>query len=62
MTMNAKPFSSTGIYYFGLIKVKAIKCTRKNPELNKRYGIIFVCLTMKALHLELADNLTTESY
>ena len=59
---NAKPFSSTGIDYFGPIKVKATKHTRKNPTLNKRYGVIFVCLTMRALHLEVADNLTTESF
>ena len=61
-TCNAKPFSSTGIDYFGPIKVKATKNTRKNPALNKRYRVIFVCLTMRALHLEVADNLTTESF
>ena len=59
---NAKSFSSTGIDYFGLIKVKATKYTRKNPALNNRYGLILVCLTMRALHLEVADNLTTESF
>ena len=59
---NAKPFSSTGIDYFGPIKVKATKSTRKNPALNKRYRVIFVCLTMRALHLEAADKLTTESF
>ena len=59
---NAKPFSSTGIDYFGPINVKATKCTRKNPPLNKRYGVIFSCLTMRTLHLEVADNLTTESF
>ena len=59
---NAKPFSSTGIDYFGPIKVKATKHTRKNPTLNKRYGVIFACLTMRALHLEVADNLTIESF
>ena len=59
---NAKLFSSTGIDYFAPIKVKATKHTRKNHTLNKRYGVIFFCLTMRALHLEIADNLTTESF
>ena len=59
---NAKSFSSTDIEYFGPIKVKATKYTRKNPTLNKRYGVIFAGLTMGALHLEVADNLTTESF
>ena len=59
---NAKPFSSTGIDYFGPIKIKATRYPRKNPGLNKQYEVIFVCLTMRALHLEVADNLTTESF
>ena len=59
---NAKSFSSTSIDYFGAIKVKATKYTRKNSALNERYDVIFVCLTMRALHLEVADNLTTESF
>ena len=59
---NFKPFTSTGIDYFRLIKVKATKHTRRNPSFNKRYRVIFVCLTMRAMHLELVDNLTTESF
>ena len=59
---NAKPFSSTRIDYFGPIKFKVAKYARKNPALNKQYGVIFVCLTMRASHLEVADNLTTESF
>ena len=58
---NAKLFSSTGIDYFGPIKVKATKYTRKNAAINKQFGIIFVCLTMSALHLEVVDNLATKS-
>ena len=58
---NCKPFTSTGIDYFGPIKVKTTKHTRRNPSLNKRYGVIFVCLTLRAMDLELADNLTTVS-
>ena len=57
---NEKPISSTDIGYFGQIKLKATKYTRKNPALDKQYCVIFVCLTMRAFHLEVADNLTTE--
>ena len=59
---NCKPFTSTGIDSFGPIKVKATKHTRWNPSLNKRYGIIFAFLTMRAMHLELADNLTRRGH
>ena len=41
---NVKPFSLTGIDFFGPIKFKPRKYTRKNPALNKRYEVIFVCL------------------
>ena len=58
---NSKPFSSTWIDYFGPIKVKATKQAKKNPALTKQYRIIFVSLNMRALHLQLADNVTTES-
>ena len=47
---NVQPFLSTGIDCFGSIKVKVTKCTRNNPALNKQYGVIFACLTMRALH------------
>ena len=59
---NAKLFSSTGIDYFGPIKVQATKHAKKNPALNKLYRVTFVCLTKRALHLEVADKLRTESF
>ena len=59
---NCKPFTSTGIDYFGSIKVKATKHTRWNPSLNKRHGVILACLTMRAMHLELVDNLTRRGH
>ena len=59
---NAKPLFSIGTDYFGPIKVKATKYPRKNSALIKQYGVIFVCLAMRALHLEVADNLTTKSF
>ena len=33
-------------YYFDPIKVKASKNTRSNPPFNKRYRMLFICLTL----------------
>jgi len=52
---HVKPFSSVGLDYFGPIAVK--NC----GKLEKRYGVIFTCFSTRAIHLEVAKTLTTES-
>ena len=59
------PLAAVGIDYFGPLYVHAGPLTRsmrKNPKLHKRYGCIFTCLRYRAVHIELASDLTTDSF
>ena len=55
-----KPFTSTAVDYFGPFLVKHSKTTKRNQALTKRYGVIYTCLTTRAIHLELAGDLWTD--
>ncbi|XP_055632505.1 uncharacterized protein LOC129772980 [Toxorhynchites rutilus septentrionalis] len=50
-----RPFSYTGLDYFGPIQVKVLRSTAK------RYVALFTCLTIRAVHVEVAYDLSTES-
>ena len=49
-------FSQTGEDYFGPLLVNQGRGSRK------RYGCLFACLTTRAIHLEVAINLTTSAF
>ncbi len=50
------PFFNTGVDYFSLFTIKHGRKT------EKKYGVIFSCLTSCAVHLEVANTLDTSSF
>ncbi|XP_030586866.1 uncharacterized protein LOC115781376 [Archocentrus centrarchus] len=56
VTPSQPPFTSVGVDYFGPINIR-----RGRGEV-KRYGCLFTCLTTRAIHLEVAHSLDTDSF
>lgn len=55
-----KPFSHVGIDYAGPITIKT--SALRKAKTTKGYICIFVCMTTKALHIELVSSLTTAAF
>ena len=55
-TPGEPPFTHTGVDVFGPFLVKRGRC-----EL-KRYGCLFTCLTIRAIHIEVLYSLETDSF
>ncbi|XP_026315040.1 uncharacterized protein LOC113226570 isoform X1 [Hyposmocoma kahamanoa] len=55
-----RPFEKIGVDYAGPIDVKLSRVRRS--LIGKGYVLVMVCFTTKAVHLELASDLTTETF
>ncbi|XP_065068249.1 uncharacterized protein LOC135693649, partial [Rhopilema esculentum] len=56
VTPDKPPFSFVGIDCFGPYLVKRGRC------MVKRYGVIFTCLTIRAIHIEIVFSMDTDSF
>ena len=56
VTADKPPFSFVGIDCFGPFTVKRGRCS------VKRWGVIFTCLTIRAIHLEIVHSMDTGSF
>ncbi|XP_058457587.1 uncharacterized protein LOC131434654 [Malaya genurostris] len=55
LTAFVRPFSYTGVDYFGPMSVAV------GRRVEKRWGVLLTCLVTRAIHIEIAHSLNTDS-
>ncbi|XP_033103146.1 uncharacterized protein LOC117105950 [Anneissia japonica] len=55
------PFSQVGVDCFGPWQVSARR-TRGGIAQSKRWGVLFTCLSSRAIHIEVVEELSTSSF
>lgn len=60
VTALSRPFEKVGVDFAGPVNVKLSRVRRS--VIGKGYICVFVCFATKAIHLELASDLTTDTY
>ena len=56
MAIHTKPFANTGCYYMGPFIFKESRSERK------AWGLVFTCMTTRAIHVELVTSLDLSSF
>lgn len=55
-----RPFTYTGVDFAGYFDIKT--SNRRNAPYTKAYIAVFICLTTRAMHLEVVSSLSTEAF
>lgn len=55
MAAFSRPFTYVGVDYFGPLEVKL------GRRIEKRWGVLYTCLTVRAIHIEIAHTLSSDS-